>query len=93
MGNFDGDSGTVFEQSYATTNGNGKVPNGNGAADLSAPEKQELLRKFSAPAYTEIRTRRCQPKPANDAQVSQAFSLSVRGETRVKHLDETKITS
>ncbi|EDW51838.1 serine palmitoyltransferase 2 [Drosophila sechellia] len=68
MGNFDGDSETVFEQSYATTNGNGKLPNGNGVADLSGPEKQELLRKFSAPAYTEIRTRRSQPKPANDAQ-------------------------
>ncbi|KAH8353358.1 hypothetical protein KR084_010439 [Drosophila pseudotakahashii] len=71
MGNFDGDSGTVFEQSYATTNGNGKVANGNGAAHFSPPEKEELLgqRKFSAPAYTEIRTRRCHAaKPTSDAK-------------------------
>ncbi|XP_017038634.1 serine palmitoyltransferase 2 isoform X1 [Drosophila kikkawai] len=85
MGNFDGDSGTVFEQSYATTNGaNGKLPNGNGAA-IGSPsngglnlnhaeeprgEAEPFLsqRKFSAPAYTEIRTRRCNANAAAEAK-------------------------
>ncbi|KAH8341362.1 hypothetical protein KR059_004130 [Drosophila kikkawai] len=85
MGNFDGDSGTVFEQSYATTNGaNGKLPNGNGAAigspsngglnlnpaDEPRGEAEPFLsqRKFSAPAYTEIRTRRCNANAAAEAK-------------------------
>jgi len=84
MGNFDGDSGTVFEESYATTNGGGKVANGNGAANFSPPEKEELLsqRKFSAPAYTEIRTRRCHAKPAVDDKVSGTFWRSVGSQNK-----------
>ncbi|KAH8233910.1 hypothetical protein KR032_003251 [Drosophila birchii] len=81
MGNFDGDSGTDFEESYATTNGaNGKLPNGNGTANGSpnngglnlnhAGEEEPFLsqRKFSAPAYTEIRTRRCNANAAAEAK-------------------------
>ncbi|KAH8265048.1 hypothetical protein KR038_005323 [Drosophila bunnanda] len=85
MGNFDGDSGTDFEESYATTTGpNGKLANGNGAANGSPSngglnlnhaeatrgEAEPFLkqRKFSAPAYTEIRTRRCNANAAAEAK-------------------------
>ncbi|XP_020806078.1 serine palmitoyltransferase 2 isoform X2 [Drosophila serrata] len=71
MGNFDGDSGTDFEESYATTNGaNGKLPNGNGTPNGSPNNGGPFLsqRKFSAPAYTEIRTRRCNANAAAEAK-------------------------
>ncbi|KAH8281737.1 hypothetical protein KR054_002533 [Drosophila jambulina] len=79
MGNFDGDSGTVFEESYATTNGvNGKLANGNGSPNggINPDHAEEPLgeepflnqRKFSARAYTEIRTRRCNANAAAEAK-------------------------
>ncbi|EDV29943.2 uncharacterized protein Dana_GF18993 [Drosophila ananassae] len=75
MGNFDG-VGTVLKRgSDIENNGaNGKLPT-NGAAiekpSLDEPEQKEILlnqQKFSAPAYTEIRTRRCTVKAAAEAK-------------------------
>lgn len=86
MGNFDG-VGTVLKQgSDIKNNGvNGKLPT-NGAAiekpSLDEPEQKEILlnqQKFSAPAYTEIRTRRCTVKAAAEAKVSQEAHLLIPG--------------
>lgn len=105
MGNFDGDSGTVFEQSYATTNRvNGKLPNGGGAANGTGNgsltngrvnfnhaeepqgESEPFLnqRKFSAPAYTEIRTRRCNANAAAEAKVSRELFFWLSEERKAK---------
>lgn len=81
MGNFDR-LGTVFKQDSDLKNGaNGKLST-NGAAiekcSTDEPEQKEILlnqQKYSAPAYTEIRTRRCTVKAAAEAKVSQEAHL------------------
>ncbi|EDW40030.1 GL16622 [Drosophila persimilis] len=62
MGNFD-----AFEQGLASPNGNGRLPNGHGCPKDSPSVDNQL--KFSAPAYTEIRTRRCNAKAAAESKV------------------------
>ncbi|XP_026843371.1 serine palmitoyltransferase 2 [Drosophila persimilis] len=74
MGNFD-----AFEQGLASPNGNGRLPNGHGCPKDSPSVDNQL--KFSAPAYTEIRTRRCNAKAA--AESKNASSSTYHPERKV----------